>query len=168
MPKSISARRRRSAPLPNAPGIANTAAMTSLHLAGTYRRTVAASLARLRENVLDWEHLPALHASSFAACELIDEDKDGWRIRLVGQHNAAPQTLKLHLAADTSHYTVITEAGSGATSEIRVAVVAEAEHTTRVVVEYHVPESDPHRLASPTSARRSSRSTNNCGMRTKP
>ena len=39
-------------------------------------------LARIRENVLDWEHLPALHASSFGACELVDEDADGWRVRL--------------------------------------------------------------------------------------
>jgi nitrite reductase/ring-hydroxylating ferredoxin subunit len=127
--------------------MAKSAPMTSLQLAGIYRRTVAASLARVRENVLDWEHLPALHSGSFTACHLIDEDSDGWRIRLVGQNNPAPQTLKLHLASDTSFYRVITEAGPGATSEIRVAVVAEAEHTTRVVVEYHVPESDPQRLA---------------------
>lgn len=51
--------------------------MNTLNLAGTYTRDVAASIARIRENVLDWEHLPALHASSFAACDLVDVDADG-------------------------------------------------------------------------------------------
>lgn len=121
--------------------------MTALNLAGTYRRTVAASLARIRENVLDWEHLPALHASSFAACELIDEDEHGWRIRLANHAAAAtPQILKLHIATDTSHYRVTTESGPGTPSEIRVTVTPHGAHETGVVVEYHVPETDPARL----------------------
>ena len=121
--------------------------MTVLHLAGTYRRSVAASVARIRENVLDWEHLPALHASSFAACELVDEDADGWRVRLVNAGSAAPQILKLFMAPDTSAYRVITEAGFATSSEIRVAVTPRDAHMTDVVVEYHVPETDPDRLA---------------------
>jgi len=121
----------------------------SLHLAGTYRRTVKASLARIRENVLDWEHLPALHASSFAACELVDADAEGWRIRLIAQpgDTRAAQILKLTIAPDTSAYRVVTEAGPGATSEIHVRVASRADHVSDVVVEYHVPEDDPARLA---------------------
>lgn len=118
----------------------------ALNLAGTYRRTVAASLARIRENVLDWEHLPALHSSSFATCTLLDEDTNGWRIRLTSQGGGAPQILKLHIAADTSHYRVTTEAGPGTPSEIRVTVTPHSAHETGVVVEYHVPETDPQRL----------------------
>jgi nitrite reductase/ring-hydroxylating ferredoxin subunit len=126
---------------------ATISAMTVLHLAGTYRRSVAASVARIRENVLDWEHLPALHAASFAACELVDADSDGWRIRLVNQGSDAPQILKLYIAPDTSAYRVVTEAGFGTGSEIRVAVTPQAAHQTDVVVDYHVPEADPDRLA---------------------
>ncbi len=122
--------------------------MSSLNLAGTYRRTVAASVARIRENVLDWEHLPSLHGSSFASCALLDDDRDGWRIRLTGTRNAAPQVLKLHMAADTSRYCVTTESGPGASSEIRVRVVPRGAHSTDVIVEYHVPEADPQRLAA--------------------
>lgn len=121
--------------------------MTALCLAGTYRRTVAASVARIRENVLDWEHLPALHASSFAACELVDADAAGWRIRITNAGSATPQILKLDMAADTSRYRVTTEAGPGATSEIRVSVTPHGPHESGVVVEYHVPETDPARLA---------------------
>lgn len=121
--------------------------MSGLHLAGTYRRRVGASIARIRENVLDWEHLPALHASSFTACALVDEDADGWRIRLVNRGSTASQVLKLYIAPDTSAYRVVTEAGAGASSEIRVRVTPQAPHVTDVEVEYHVPETDPDRLA---------------------
>lgn len=120
--------------------------MTSLHLAGTYLRDVDASIARIRENVLDWEHLPALHATSFAACELVDDDADGWRVRLTALGGGPAQTLKLMLAPDTSHYRVVTEAGPGTGSEIRVAVRPTGAHSAHVRVEYHVPESDPARL----------------------
>lgn len=119
----------------------------SLHLAGTYVREVQASLARIRENVLDWEHLPALHGSSFAACELLDEDADGWRIRLTSSGGGEPQILKLWMAPDTSAYRVITEAGPGATSEIRVGVTVRAPHHSHVRVEYHVPIDDADVLA---------------------
>lgn len=121
--------------------------MSSLQLAGTYDRHVAASVARIRENVLDWEHLPALHAGSFAACELVDMDADGWRVRLTAAGDSRPQTLKLYIAADTSQYRVVTEAGPGETSEIRVTVRETGPHAARVHVEYHVPVSDPAMLA---------------------
>lgn len=120
-----------------------------LHLAGTYVRDVAASRERIRENVLDWEHLPALHAGSFAAVELIDADAAGWRIRLSGHGGGTPRVLKLDLAADTSTYRVVTETGPGAGSEIRVAVTSRGgAAAANVVVEYHVPEADPARLAA--------------------
>lgn len=119
----------------------------SLHLAGTYVREVQASVARIRENVLDWEHLPALHSSSFGACELLDEDADGWRIRLASTGGGDPQILKLWMAPDTSAYRVTTESGPGATSEIRVAVTPRAPQLTGVRVEYHVPVDDAGVLA---------------------
>ena len=34
-----------------------------------YRRTIAASLERVRENVHDWEHLPWLHRESFSSID---------------------------------------------------------------------------------------------------
>ena len=121
--------------------------MAALHLAGIYTRRVGASVARIRENVVDWEHLPALHGTSFAACELIDTDADGWRVRIVNQGSDRPQVLKLFMAADSSSYRVVTEAGPGATSEIRVVLTPQAPHLTDIIVEYHVPEADPARLA---------------------
>ena len=46
---------------------------------GIYRRVIRASLDRVWENVLDWEHLPHLHKESFRAIAPIRVDRDGWR-----------------------------------------------------------------------------------------
>ncbi|TRW16895.1 Rieske 2Fe-2S domain-containing protein [Glacieibacterium frigidum] len=120
--------------------------MAALNLAGTYVRDVRANMARIWENVLDWEHLPALHASSFAGCDLVEARADGWRIRLRG-HGGPDQQLRLDCDFDGGQYRVTTEAGPGETSEIRVALTPTGAHATHVVVDYHVPVADPERLA---------------------
>lgn len=48
---------------------------------GHYERELGASLERLCENALDWEHLPFLHGTDFTAIDLLDEDAGGWRAR---------------------------------------------------------------------------------------
>ncbi len=123
--------------------------MSKLSHAGTYRREVMASIARIHENVHDWEHLPSLHASSFAACELIKTDDKGWRIRLISQPGNPDQAqiLKLNMADNGLSYRVITESGPGASSVISVVLTPIAAHLTGVKVDYHIPESDPARLA---------------------
>ena len=121
--------------------------MTELHLAGSYTREVHASIARIRENVLDWQHLPGLQGNSFTAAELIDEDAGGWRIRLTGKPRSVAQVQKLDLADDTSRYSVVTESGPGEGNEVRVAVTRKSPHLSHVSVEYRVTEDDPKRLA---------------------
>lgn len=121
--------------------------MTELHLAGTYTREVHASIDRIRENVLDWQHLPGLAGNSFCTSELIDEDASGWRVRLTGKGRASAQVQRLEMADDTSSYRVVTESGPGEGNEIRVAVTRKTPHLSHVSVEYHVRESDPKRLA---------------------
>ena len=64
----------------------NAVAMT---LVATYRRRVHASLERVWENVLDWEHLPHLHDTSFDYCSL-DEAGLGWRVW------SAPDQIQSH------------------------------------------------------------------------
>lgn len=53
-----------------------------LHYLGRYAREIPVSLTRMMENAYDWEHLPYVHASSFADIALIDAGQWGWRARL--------------------------------------------------------------------------------------
>jgi nitrite reductase/ring-hydroxylating ferredoxin subunit len=122
----------------------------TLALAGTYRREVAASLARVWENVHDWEHLPWLHGTSFAAVELLGRGPRGWRVRLVRQPEdpARAQVIELDADEPAQHYRVVTREGPGRGSEIRVRLEALAPRRTGVAVEFHVPAMPPDRLAT--------------------
>ena len=44
-----------------------------------YRRTLPVSIARVWENVYDWEHLPWLHSESFTVIELEESGLDSHR-----------------------------------------------------------------------------------------
>jgi len=119
-----------------------------LHLAGVYRRHVGASMARIWENVFDWEHLPWLHASTFHKADLIDSGEWGWRIRLVNQPGdpARAQVLELRIDRPGRRYVVTTLEGQGQGSEIRVQLTPHAEHETEVEVSFMVHEARPERL----------------------
>lgn len=121
----------------------------TLALAGRYTRTVRASLARVWENVFDWEHLPSLHARDFAACTLIDRGDWGWSAKLVPQPGDAAKTQTIELRADRAggRYVVTTQEGPGAGTEIRTRVAPRAAHETSIEVEFHVPVTEPARLA---------------------
>jgi nitrite reductase/ring-hydroxylating ferredoxin subunit len=123
--------------------------MTALALAGVYERKVRASLARIWENVFDWEHLPSLHAHDFAACTLLDCGDWGWRARLVSQPGDETRAQVIELRADVParRYCTTTLEGPGARSEIRVALTPQTQERTNVRVEFHVPETTPERLA---------------------
>jgi hypothetical protein len=46
---------------------------------GRYTRDLGASIDRLYENALDWEHLPHLHKSDFASIAVIAHSHAGWQ-----------------------------------------------------------------------------------------
>lgn len=122
----------------------------SLSKAATYERLVQASVARIWENVFDWQHLPSLHDTSFAACELVGMDAAGWRVALTSQPGGERrrQIVKLHANRADHRYTVVTEEGAGAGSEIRVQMTPLSTDQTKVVITYHIAEQDPDRLTA--------------------
>lgn len=127
--------------------LATTGPDRQLGLAGTYQRDVAASLDRVWENVLDWEHLPALHHGQFHSISLIDRGAWGWRARVLNQPGAgAAQVIEVRIDRDAGHYVSATLEGPGAGSEVRTRLTAIAPDRTAVSVAFHVPESDPARL----------------------
>jgi nitrite reductase/ring-hydroxylating ferredoxin subunit len=98
--------------------------------------------------VHDWEHLPALHETSFSACRLLGLGASGWRVALTAQPGClnSEQVLQLETDKSVGRYRVITEAGPGQGSEIRVQLSFVTEHVTDVDVRYFAPERDPVRL----------------------
>ena len=118
----------------------------ALHLAGIYRRRVNASLERIWENVFDWEHLAHLHDSSFADCVLIDAGRWGWSVALTPK-GAAVRLLEMRADRANGRYSSTTVEGTGAGTEIRVALSPVEPNQVDVTVEFHLPEDHPERLA---------------------
>ena len=120
-----------------------------LNPAGLYSRRVLASPDRIWENVHDWEHLPALHESSFSACRLLGFGQSGWRIALTPQPGRpeAEQILQLETDRRAGRYRVVTVSGPGQGAEIRVQLTPVDDQVTDVEVRYYAPEADPQRLA---------------------
>ena len=92
----------------------------ALDLAATYNRIIKASVARIWENVFDWEHLPVLHDTYFNRVELLERGANGWRVELSKQPGRADRLMSLELRTDNAktRYRVQTLAGDGAGSEI--------------------------------------------------
>ncbi|MBQ60661.1 MAG: hypothetical protein CMQ19_01160 [Gammaproteobacteria bacterium] len=84
-----------------------------LLLVATYCRQIQASLVRVWENVLDWEHLPHLHNSAFEYCELDEAGRWGWRVWSDPDHGG-----HFELSVDTDCYVVRAYAGGEQFSEI--------------------------------------------------
>ncbi|HVN87183.1 MAG TPA: Rieske (2Fe-2S) protein [Candidatus Binatia bacterium] len=109
-------------------------------LVAVYRRTIRASLTRIWENVLDWEHLPWLHRSSFLAIRLTAADRDGWRAEVTVPGPPAYEIgLEVRLDRANLCYTSSTIAGRGAGTEILTRLQPVAAHVTDIAVEFRVP-----------------------------
>ena len=117
---------------------------SALTQVATYRRRVAASSERVWENVLDWEHLPFLHRTSFRSIALRDAGPWGWRAR-IGLHPDAEILLELCIDADRPRYVSRTLEGGGARSEIWTTVTAVDPHATDIQVEFWLPGIAPER-----------------------
>lgn len=117
-----------------------------LQLAATYRRRVNASLARIWENVFDWEHLAHLHDGSFADCTLIDRGAWGWRVQLTTVGATATQVVTMRADRASGRYTSTTLEGVGVGTEIRVALAPVDTDHVDVTVDFHIPESRSERL----------------------
>ncbi len=126
-----------------APGV--TPGPRELHRVAVYRRAVRASLERVWENVFDWEHLPWLHAGSFAAIELVDQGDWGWRAQVQLPPGGEKRRFELELVAerDARRYVARTLEGLGRGTEIWTQLDVRGPQCTGVEVEFFVPEVEP-------------------------
>ena len=107
---------------------------------GTYSRDLGASLARMFENALDWEHLPHLHSSSFGAIRLLQSDATGWRAEASLPGRTDPSMiLDLRLNRDTGVWVTQTRQGDTLLGEIRTTATATGPRTCHIAAEFHLP-----------------------------
>src|SRR5438552_6013396 len=102
------------------PGPMGIAAPTPSNPLAEYRRNVAASLTRIWENVLDWEHLPWLHRGAFVGVRLLEAWPDGWRAEVLLPPASAPRNAEIAVRLDRAalRYRTTTLSGFGAGSDI--------------------------------------------------
>jgi nitrite reductase/ring-hydroxylating ferredoxin subunit len=106
-----------------------------------YRREVQASLERIWENVLDWEHLPWLHRSSFVGIRLAHRDRDGWRatVTLSPEQGGGEADIEVRIDRTRRRYVTRTLAGVGAGTEIATGLEPANLEQTRIEVAFYVP-----------------------------
>ncbi len=100
-----------------------------------YTRLIRAPLVRVWENVLDWEHLPYLHDTSFNFVELDVAGSWGWRTWSDPDHL---DHVELTLANE-SQYVARSYQRGRQISEIWTTLTAEEENT-RIHVAFHLPD----------------------------
>jgi hypothetical protein len=109
---------------------------------GRYRRDLRASLERLIENALDWDHLPHTHSSSFSGIRVLDHNPEGWRAEAT-LADGTPVTIELRLNADG--WITRTEMEGRTGSEIRTVATGTGPDSCRVDVRFLVESPEPGR-----------------------
>ena len=113
----------------------------NLTLVATYRRTIHASLERIWENVLDWEHLPWLHRKSFTAIHLLEQTSVGWRARvtLAPVEKKREAVIAIETDMPNLRYWSRTIEGQGAGNRVLTSLSPVSQHAITIVVEFYAP-----------------------------
>jgi nitrite reductase/ring-hydroxylating ferredoxin subunit len=114
--------------------------------AGSYRRVLPVSLERLYENALDWEHLPHLHASSFAEVRCLDAGTWGWRAAVTAR-KGRDAVIELVLERACRRWITRTLDGFGAGTEIWTHACPVSQERVDIVVDFFIPGLDAARRA---------------------
>jgi nitrite reductase/ring-hydroxylating ferredoxin subunit len=110
----------------------------------TYARTVGASLTRVWENVLDWEHLPYLHRDTFAFVEVDTCGANGWTGRTALAWEAdRPLSIEVTLDRPGLRYHTRTVAGPGVGTDILTELTRVADDVTGIHVTFYLPDVEP-------------------------
>jgi nitrite reductase/ring-hydroxylating ferredoxin subunit len=121
---------------------------TRITTVAVYERPIRASVERIFENVLDWEHLPGLHRDSFASIRRIDSGDWGWSAWVRGAPGAREMALQVVIDRDKLCYVTATVEGPGKGSEIHTQLTPRADDETLIRVEFRVPDVSPERAAA--------------------
>jgi nitrite reductase/ring-hydroxylating ferredoxin subunit len=109
---------------------------------GQYHRDLGASVARMIENALDWEHLPHLHASSFADIQIASADDQGWTADATISSGGTIQ-LDLRLDPDRLGWVTTSSVDGTALSRIETRTWATGPDSCAVAVTFLVADAAP-------------------------
>ncbi|MFT6432207.1 MAG: nitrite reductase/ring-hydroxylating ferredoxin subunit [Candidatus Azotimanducaceae bacterium] len=109
-----------------------------------YQRTICANKERVWENVIDWQHLPHLHNTSFSYAELDDAGDWGWRIWSDQEHRSH---VELCYDMPNNRYVARSYKGIQQVSEIWTTVTP-TDQTTDIEVQFLVPDVPQEKVAS--------------------
>lgn len=113
--------------------------VSQLHYLGNYKRKLPTNMARMMENAHDWEHLPFVHASSFASIDLIDQGDWGWRAK-IGLPGGGHQLLDLIVDTPKNYWVSTVYAGPGEGVQIHTQATTLSEDEIEVDVRFYLPE----------------------------
>lgn len=106
-----------------------------------YERDLGASLERMFENALDWEHLPHVHAHAFSSIDLVEERASGWRAK-VGTPHGGELLIDLELDREAGCWTTNSYAGGTLVGRIVTHAEATGPGSCRVTIDFLVPDPD--------------------------
>lgn len=122
------------------PAVSAVPVSPGLDRVAVLERTIGASIERVWENVLDWEHLPWLHRKDFARVTLVEAGDWGWRARAEATTQPGqPFVIELLVDRDAQRYVSRTVTGTGAGTEIWTGLEIGAADETRIRVEFWLP-----------------------------
>lgn len=107
-----------------------------------YERRIKASITRVWENVLDWEHLPWLHDTSFDYVSLDEGGEWGWRTWSNPEKTAS---VELAVNQDASEYVARSYTGNQQVSEIWTQLTPVDNHTD-IKVTFDLPDIKPEQV----------------------
>lgn len=115
-----------------------------LHYLGNYVRDIPSNLKRMMENAHDWEHLPFVHPSSFAAIAEVESGTWGWRCKTRLPNNGGEQLIEL-LVDEPQHYwaTTVVE-GPGQGTQIHTQASDNDAGGITVDVRFYLPQPPEH------------------------
>ncbi|HYC56814.1 MAG TPA: Rieske (2Fe-2S) protein [Candidatus Binatia bacterium] len=107
--------------------------------AAVYDRVIGASVERIWENVLDWEHLPYLHSQAFGDVRPLSTTSDGWRALIDLPGARGTTEVEVTLERDRLRYVTATVGGIGEGSRIITSLLAQGPSSTAIHVEFILP-----------------------------
>jgi nitrite reductase/ring-hydroxylating ferredoxin subunit len=113
----------------------------AIHL-GIYRRVIRASLERVWENVLDWEHLPWLHRETFRSISRVRAGTAGWRAHIEFSPGGEAE-VEVALDEPRLRYLTSTLSGAGEGTEIETVLTPHASGATGIEVTFRMPDVVP-------------------------